>query len=192
MVVEIERELKMLTPIDKEPLRRKLRKILELTQRGQGGEKRAAQYRLDELCRQYNIDLDTIFQDQDVEFTIKYNNKGELTVLTQIICVILGTGEVTYAPRSKIIKIKCSPLLKAEILTKTQIYLYDYRRQLAEKRKELSLFPRAFIARNNIYDSSDPEDDTPLTEAEKEEIMKVVAIANGLERTKVYPLLESK
>ena len=192
MVVEIERELKMLTPIDKEPLRRKLRKILELTQRGQGGEKRAAQYRLDELCRQYNIDLDTIFQDQDVEFTIKYNNKGELTVLTQIICVILGTGEVTYAPLEKIIKIKCSPLLKAEILTKTQIYLYDYRRQLAEKRKELSLFPRAFIARNNIYDSSDPEDDTPLTEAEKEEIMKVVAIANGLERTKVHPLLESK
>ena len=180
----------MLTPIDREPLLRKLRKILELARRGFGDEKRVAQMRLEALCRKYDIDIDTVFRETDVEFTIKYRNKGELTVLTQIICCALGTNEIIYAPKAKVIKVKCSPLLKAEILTKTQIYLSDYRRQLAEKQKELLLFPRAFIARNNIYSDSDPEDDAPLTAAEQEELQKVLELAIGIKRTEVRPLLE--
>lgn len=180
----------MLTPIDKEPLLRKLRKILERARRGSPGEKEVAQRLLDGLCSKYGIDPETVFREPEVEFAIKYRNKGELTVLTQIICCALGTNEIIYAPKAKVIKVKCSPLLKAEILTKTQIYLSDYRRQLAEKRKELLLFPRAFIASNNIYSDSDPEDDAPLTAAEQEELQKVVELAIGIKPTEVRPLLE--
>ncbi len=181
----------MLTPIDKEPLLRKLRKILEHARRGSPGEKEVAQRLLDGLCSKYGIDPETVFREPEVEFAIKYRNNGELTVLTQIICVTLKTDSVNYAPRAKIITGKCSPLLKAEILTRCEIYLRDYRRQFTEKKKEFSLFPRAFIASNDIYNSdADPDDSKPLTDAEIEEIRKVVLMSRGIKRSEINPLLD--
>lgn len=155
------------------------KKLKELAERGEGGEKHNAEYYLNKHLKKHNLTLEDILQDKKElrVFTIK--NKNDLRFFTQVASSVLG--DFTYKTLKKIIGIELTASEFFEIEGKFDFYSKAYQ-------KELEIFYAAFIQRNHLY-KKPSDDDTKkefkeLTPEKKEELYRVLEMSNTIKHHK--------
>ena len=158
-----------------------LRKIQALAERADGGEREAAQLKLDQLLRKYGLNMADVLSGQEtVEEVFDLENEFERDLLLHIIGKVKNVTRVTTykLPRSKKkVLVKATPAQMVEI---RQLYSV-YRKAL---KKGLEDYCQAFFSKNDIYPDSDAEGEgRTLTPAEREQLRRAALLLQGMKRT---------
>ncbi|EHK2887975.1 hypothetical protein J7G16_002818 [Vibrio parahaemolyticus] len=172
-----------------EKVKVRLYKLLELTERGVGGEKKNAEARLDALLAKYNIKKDEFIEvEQSQEFSLSYKSNFERRLLCQIAWSI-GIEDVWKVRGINSLLVDCSPAIFAELKLKFAIY----RKALQD---EFELTFHAFIHRQSLYSknsSNESDDDSNQLSAEEVRRLKLIAARTEfMDRVNVNPCIDSK
>ena len=171
---------------EREKLLEKLEKVKALADRGERGEKLAAEATLAKLMKKYGISEAELEDAKISTHWIRYKTEWERKLLFQLAYMYMGhghafgcVGKYTDRPRKKV-GIECTPAQYIEIEA-------DFAFYSAALEEEMALFYRAFLNKNNLYPppelAGDPVDDEDTDEdAARVEAMKVSAIMMGLDR----------
>ena len=156
-----------------------IRKLKELADRGEGGEKDNAANKLQSLLDKHGISLEDINQDviKEREFIL---NSNQIKFFVQVAYSCFGNETAIFKlqneKKSKQVKrfLKLTDAQFIELTAKFDFYWEKYE-------KDLQIFYSAFIQRNELYvkGSSAKED---LTQEEIEEINKIRAVMQGLDK----------
>lgn len=129
------------TPIEK------IKKILELSKRGVGGEKITAERLLDKLLLKHGINLSDLDDSKKLDVTFSFKNEFEKKLACQICTKILNTGSVPiYKVRGK----TKTRILELTIAEKIEFELY-YSVLREEMAREFEISFSAFIQTNALY-----------------------------------------
>lgn len=156
-------------------LKDKLRKILELANRGIGGEQANAQSLLSDLLKQHNLTLDDIASEERYFYWLRYKYPFERQLIIQILSHILD---------SKTIMTRKQQGKKAVGVSLTVVQYESFREFWATYRKPLtdevmkyidSIFS-AYIAKHGLFSSHVTE----ANDLSAEEIQRLRDIMSGL------------
>lgn len=176
-----------------ERIKDKLRKLLELSRQGVGGEKDNAQSVLDKLLTKHGLALDDLDPDvapvESCEF--RFDDKWEHDLLIQVVYSVLQTLTITYREEHKNSKKYCIKATKAQ---KLEIDLaYGLYREAFKKEQE-RLFV-AFIHKNRLFGPDAEKDDsdtkTEIHELSKEDVAAIVAMMGAIKTIHVRKALPS-
>ena len=166
-----------------------IRKLKELADRGEGGEKDNAANKLQSLLDKHGISLEDISQDviKEREFILKPH---QLKFFVQIAYSCFGKETTIYKYQNEKKRKEIKRFLKLtdaqfiELTAKFDFYWNKYE-------NDLEIFYSAFIQRNELYvkGSSRKED---LTKEEIEEINKVRAMMYGLDKHLFHKQIENE
>lgn len=158
-----------------------LRKIKALADKGVGGEKETAQERLQFLMKKHGISYDDISDTVRKTFKIRLR-KEDFRLFNQILGNVCGNRTNYEFHRTKYFptgffdsyEVKCTDSQWLEVNAKFDFYLKAYK-------DNLELMYSAFIHKNNLYVEREGDDDTELTPEEMDRLLKMVAMASGLQ-----------
>ena len=181
----------------------KIRKIYELANKGEGGERDAAKARLDELMKKYGVSLEEL--DSEVETTHFYslhgNRNHEIFAQTAATrgCtrfVFIGPNDNSVAskklknltsgarPRGVNVIFVCSPLKFIEITTAYEVYQRSFD-------EHYEAFFYAFLAENDLF-YGEASKDREITEKERKMIARAQMMMFGIDKAEVNPQLEAR
>lgn len=165
---------------------RVLRKLLELSRRGVGGERVNADRKLDELCAKHGIDRTELERDNLDVRTIKleYHGDHEYKLLVQVVGAVLNTHSPTLL---QVGRARTWVLVEAPAAQAVELEV-AYAAHLSAMREELAVFLNAYFMRNSIYpasDNPDAEDAEPLTPEQQLDARRARDMAYLLRRTHV-------
>jgi hypothetical protein len=170
---------------DKLALAKKLR---ELALHGSDGEREAAQATLDKILKKYDLSLNDIDDEQQMEYRFKYHGEEERRLLRQISNKVFNEkGHVQslyYSSSGR----KCSNTV-AITCTKAQYIeieaLFDFYKRLYEKEKEL--FFIVFVHKHKLFDDKVDDNDSDISD---EDILRMRFMMAGLSDNKPHKQLE--
>lgn len=174
---------------ERERLLEKIRRVQALAERGVDGEKESAAALLERLMKQYGIDEAEIAEERRETEWFRFRTPLEEMLLNQVIYSIMGDC-VTYCRtngkckrKHKVVGVDCTPAERLEI----EISFEFFNAALQEEEKR---FFRAFVQKNNIYP---PQEKTTAegAELEKEEILKLAAMMDGMDVHTRRKMIES-
>lgn len=169
-------------------------KLYRLAKRGVGGEALNAQELLFKLVQKFDLNPETFAYDlhynEIKKYTFKYNSRYKF-ILMSVIHKVLNINSFTYwkVRGSKTeIELKCSKIEAIEIETQYDLYVRSFE-------KEYAKLKRAFIHANNIYAKEDETSksnkrEKPLTPQERAELWEVLQMAQGINPTEIYKMIE--
>lgn len=174
-----------------ERIKEKLRKLLELTRQGVGGEKNNAQSVLDKLLKKHSITLEDLDPEcapvEPYEFSFK--NEVERDLLHQVIYSVLQVSSVFVRDQhanSKKVCIKVTKAQKLEIDLAFEVY------RIAFKKEQQRLF-LAFIHKNRLcgpgLDKDDAEKAPKPSLLSKEDVEAIITMMNAIKTTRVHKAL---
>lgn len=164
-----------------------LKKIKALAERGDRGERKAAQRQLERLMKKYNV-LEADLSDEILSIHwFKFKNKYDRQLLVQVAYKIapdrdafehtMGKGKRTE------VGVKCT---KAEAL-QIQIEYEFYQRLLKE---DMDFFFRAFIHKHEIFNHNPPPTDRAAPKLTREELFRMGAMMNGMQDRTLHKMIE--
>lgn len=165
-----------------------IRKLKELADRGEGGEKENAGNKLQQLLDKHGISLEDINEDvlKDREFTLKPH---QLKFFIQVVCSCFGRKCTIYKyqkdrKRNELVRIlKLTDAQFLELSAKFDFFWDKYE-------KDLDIFYSAFIQKNDLYvKGSSSKDD--LTQEQLDEINKVREMMYGLKKHSFHKQLNN-
>jgi hypothetical protein len=165
-----------------------IRKLKELADRGEGGEKENAGNKLQQLLDKHGISLEDINEDvlKDREFTLKPH---QLKFFIQVVCSCFGRECTIYKyqkdrKRNELVRIlKLTDAQFLELSAKFDFFWDKYE-------KDLDIFYSAFIQKNDLYvKGSSLKDD--LTQEQLDEINKVREMMYGLKKHSFHKQLNN-
>lgn len=180
----------------------RIRKVYELANKGEGGEKEAAKRRLDELMKKYDILLEDL--DVDIETTHFYHLHGNRNheLFAQVAAtrgcthfVFIGPEDNSKAskelksmtgrirPRGTNVAFVCSAIKFIEITTAYEIYQRSFD-------EHYEAFFYAFLGENDLFYGEAPKD-KKLTDEERMMIIRSQRMMLGIDKAVVNPQLES-
>ena len=148
----------------------KLKKIKELAINGVGGEKLAAQKKLNELCKKFSVNINFLNEEKRTSYLFEFKTEFEKRLLHQInvkVRNLFGTGY--FNVRGKKNKIGFD-FTRFEFLEFNYL-LEVYKRALEE---QLLICFEAFIQKNNIFPITDEDRKKRYTDKEKEMNSKIL------------------
>ena len=147
-----------------------LAKIKQLAEKGAYGEKANAENLLMKLKTKYGItDIDT---EEFITCELAYKSTVQRLLIGQVAYAVTGKEGTKYNPKKRVVKIKCTPAQKIEICEMVKFYLRAYE-------KDLAIFYRAFIEKNDIY----PAECENLKAAElTEENKQMLKLAHAMQK----------
>lgn len=181
----------------------KIRKVYELTNKGEGGEKAAAKVRLDELMKKYGVTLEEL--DSEKETTQFYHLHGNHNheLFAQVAAtrgctkfVFIGPNDNSVAskklknltfgahPRGANVVFVCSPLKFIEITTAYEVYQRSFD-------EHYEAFFYAFLAENDLF-YGEASKDRKITEKEHKMIARAQKMMFGIDKAEVNPQLEAR
>ena len=171
-------------------VKRRIAKLLELAERGEGGEKANAQRMLEKTLEAHGLTLDDIATDERTLVWFRYEvgpHRKEL--LIQLAAKICGKDVSLFLNKSKQrqVGIECSEYEKLQLEMSHKIYQRAFKR-------EVELAYSAFLNVNQLYatDYTDEElnsQRSEYTEAELQDQRDALARANQMDVTQVNPAL---
>lgn len=177
-----------------EELKAKLLKMKALAERGQGGEREAAERMLHELAAKYNLSLDAIGNLTERRFTIKFTATWQRQLFGQLMGLMraekYGSGDADklklfyYMGSANECFTQCTEMEWLELTAKYSVLCMDYKRQLAS-------FYTAFLMANDLllpYDPSKPE----LTPDEEKKWHDAFTLSIGITRSKLHKQLTAE
>lgn len=152
----------------------KLCKLKTLAERGSPGEKEAAQFLLEKLCKKYDVSMDELSNIDDKTIRWFRYRQGDhfRKLLAQCIYKTLGgTDYSTYRRRNKHEKKRYSNEIGANCTAAEAIEIeLDYTFFSNNLEREIDRLTSMFIQKNDMFpknvktDDSEPSDTKPLTE----------------------------
>lgn len=168
--------------MSKEKLVRRLKKILALAERGEGGEKDNAQRMLDALLEKHGISIEEIGSDEEKTCWFKYP-RGEFNrrLLFQVIYAVCGDRTIWKNSHKRNERaVECTEYERAQI----QIRFDAYSRALPA---ELELAYDAFIQVNSIFPEA-PEEGA-RAEADEEYLERLFAMTKSMSKVAIFEAL---
>ena len=148
------------------------RKLKELAERGEGGEKVNARKQLDKLLKKHTLTI----EDLEIETPSYYDFKvaeADMQLFSQVVSSVIGAKfEIRkYSNRKNWYTVFCTNANVIEIDAKLSFYTALYQR-------ELKSFMMAFVIKQELY----PKDAVPkdLTLEERKELLKAYELSKGI------------
>lgn len=163
----------------------KLRKLMALAERGEGGEKDNAQRMLDNLLARHGLTLDDLNEEcREIRWfpiVTVYDRKLATQIMSKV-CDTCTPGLYTSKSRPKKVGVEVTPAEAIEF----ELHFDTLRNALAAHFDEAF---SAFVQANRLFPASPSGSrDTELSESD----MRVVAMASAIKPTSVRPRLERK
>lgn len=176
-----------------EKIKEKLRKLLELTRQGVGGEKDNAQSVLDKLLRKHGL----VLEDLDPEcapvepYEFSFKDEVERDLLHQVIYSVLQVSSVFIREQHANSKKVCIKVTKAQKL-EIDLAFGLYREAFKKEQQRLFL---AFIHKNRLcgpgLDKDDAEKAPKSSTLSKEDVEAIIAMMGAIKTTHIYKALPS-
>lgn len=163
-------------------------KLKVLSERGTPAEQKMAYKKLVALCEKYDIDEDSIFEEEVSIYEFKYHGKLERKLLFQIMACVLNEPCVSYSTpvgRRETIRIRCTKVQFLKISADFNFY-----KKLFEE--ECELFFKAFLYKQDLFPArkaTDEEREEPTSES-RENLLKIVAMSDGITRKSPMLMIE--
>lgn len=170
----------------------KVKKLQALVDRGERGEVLAAKRALDDLCAQYNIDIDTLFDEKEewVSFKLPYNDKLARRLLFQCYCKITNRKEISYQ-HNKYSNIIYFSLTKTQEIDLRSMFDFYWKQLKKERAKILDTLAISFINKHNIFsDDKETATESEMTFEKWEELNKAMLMMSQLEEVSYHKQLE--
>lgn len=165
----------------KDNLKCKLGKLLVLSRRGIGGEKKNANQMLRAMLKKYGLTLLDIESEKEEMYWFKWRDEFDHKLLDQIMYRILGKDAPTWtsSKKRKQLGVMVTPTCMIEIKAEHDAY----RKKLKDG---LAIYYRAFIQKNEIFPDKQPKQkDKELTPEEEEAICLMLRMASNIEKTQI-------
>lgn len=166
-------------------LEERLKKLLNLSEKGIDGEKEAATKILNNLMKKYNITEEQLKSKSVDWYKFRVYNDWEMKLLFQTIYKVLGAEMYDYR---YIKKSKVTYLFELTLEESIEIeYIYSIYKQ--DLKKEFDLFYQAFISKNNIFPENAPKasDDEPI---DYKQVMKLQSFMSGIDSSNIHKALK--
>jgi len=168
-----------------ESIKEKLKKLLVLSQRGEGGEAENAKELLDQLCEKYSISLDELLDSKRSCYSFKLGDRKvyEDLFFHCFFKIITDDDEVksqTYSRKGRRIFVNLTALQYAEISSLFEWHKRSLKAELKKAEKSLLL---AYIIKHNLNlrkSLVDKKDNSPLTDEEIESVRMALGIMGSL------------
>lgn len=169
-------------------------KLYRLAKRGVDGEALNAQELLFKLVQKFDLNPESFAYDlhynEITKHKFKYNSRYKF-ILMSVIHKVLNLNSFSYwkVRGSKTeIELKCSKIQAIEIETQYDLYVRGFEKKYAKLK-------RAFIHANNIHAKEDETNksqrkEKPLTPQERAELWEVLQMAQGINPTEIYKMIE--
>lgn len=190
--------------MEKEKSRCKIKKLLQLAQRGIGGEREKARVLLEKLCRLYNINVEELDEEKQVPHALVIPEDYNVSLLRQIVAC-RRTGTLSEIDVKKIKKAKDRKILDEVygvkgwnvLVTSTESdfvqLMYEYEIYKSEFYKDLEALQYAFYDRNDLLPpASDDDPESEMTEERKKMIQKALNFSLGINKTQIHQGIEKK
>lgn len=158
----------------------KLRKVARLAELGEGGEREAARYVLEQQGTTAKAVLSDTSEDE-VFVTVGFKTRQERRIIKQNYCRLFNVNEIHYWNSPKNVTF-CIPTDKAREFTESCEALK------AHWRRELSVFLDAFIQKNRLFSDIPHTGPSGLS---MEEIEEIVSMARAMKQLHLGKLLEA-
>jgi hypothetical protein len=163
----------------------KMRKLLALAERGEGGEKDNAQRMLEKMMEKYGISLDDLGVETTSIHYWNYDSMHERTILFQTFGKVCNTSEITYYKGDR----KCGFELTPSQYIEMDLHYSILRKDL---KKHIERAVRAFIHANELFSNHPSEKQKEYTQEELEEIEAMLRMARSIAPSQVNRQLEYK
>ena len=167
-------------------------KLYRLAKRGVDGEALNAQELLFKLVQKFDLNPESFAYDlhynEITKHKFKYNSRYKF-ILMSVIHKVLNLNSFSYwkVRGSKTeIELKCSKIQAIEIETQYDLYVQGFE-------KEYAKLKRAFIHANKIFakeDETNKSQRNGLTPQERAELWEVLQMAQGINPTEIYKMIE--
>lgn len=175
----------------------RIRKLQELADRCEYGERINARKMIDELMEKYHISPDALDEERRERYQFTYSREWQRKLMFQL-CALMGWDRVDVQFEAMHIAVRgrkkyrwvvdryivCTPLDWIDLVSRYEILKRDYARQL-------DTFYLAFRKRNKRLLPFDPSAPEP-TAKEREEDERASYMAHGIERSILNKQLEAK
>lgn len=160
----------------------KLKKIYELSIRGEAGERELAAQRLRELLAKYKLTLHDVLETERKTYTFRLKNKIEITLFGQIVSKVLNTFDFKMYQLRHTRGVRLVDLTPAEAV-EVKLMLETYKKAFD---RELTRCLQGFIQVNELFPPAEESDNLkPLTEAERDELRKIWHLSQGMNKTPI-------
>jgi hypothetical protein len=165
----------------KDNLKRKLEKLLILSKRGIGGEKKNASQILRAMLKKYRLTLLDIKSEKEKMYWFKWCDEFDCRLLNQIMYRILGKDVSTWTSRKK--RKHLGVMVTSTCMMEIEIEHDAYRQKLKDG---LNFYYRAFLQKNEIFpDKQLKQMDRDLTPEEEEAIRMILSMAKNIKKTHI-------
>lgn len=157
-------------------LKRRVKSLQTLIDRGNGSEKINAQELLSKILDKYNITLDEIIKDEEVKYyDWHYTSWCEEKLLIQVMCKVLGDQEwqlmrTRYRRQRDGVYCTASQALEIEL---------EYEFHCRMFKEDLRIFLRSYVQKNHLFGPTDPN--YKPTPDERAEILRAIQMEQGLD-----------
>lgn len=163
------------------------RKIKELVERGDPGEKEAAERALEKYLQKNDLTMEDIAEVPMQEYGI-VSTKENAKFIRQVIASVIGQPSVRGRwKRGRTIYFKSTYAEYVEINDRVNHFLKSYL-------EEQEIFYSAFIQKNHLYANPDLDDEEeerkPMTPEEKARIWKILQMVGAIETPNYYKKLQ--
>ena len=154
-------------------IKQKLKKIQQLAERGEAGEKDNANRLLKELLKKYRLTIEDLFEDEKKHYTIKYRHRWEKTLLFQIYAKVLNKTTINYMKEKyhSRVTFELTPSEYAEIKLLFDIYRKTFK-------EEIGVLVDAFISKHEIWSGFSSNDNEKI---DYERLRKIMEMSRGLQ-----------
>ena len=121
-----------------------LKKLHALAERGEAGEREAAEAALERLTKKYSITIDELDTEEVKVFEFEFHGDDEKQLLIQIAWKVTNSLGNYSRKSTQLLVIRCTEAQKLEIE-----FLFDFYRRVWEQQREMLL--RSFVHKHSIY-----------------------------------------
>lgn len=176
-----------------ESLKKKLKKLRALAERGYGGEAENARRAIERICEQYGVKLEDVL---DIETKHRYTfeigrSKDMMNLFVRCLSSTCDISDMTYSkPTRSSIRVELTALQYADVLSLFNWHKSNYKRELAEFRRT---FMSAYIGKHDLYTDRERKggDDIELTQEDIERIRRMWKMREAMSDNTYHKQLEA-
>ena len=171
-------------------IRNKLKKLLALAEQGVQGEAENARRLLEKLCKEYDISMEELLDENRVEyhFFSVGRNKIYLDIFSQCFYKVTNIDRLFYKQISRSqIAVKMTALQYAELASLFEWHKANLDKDLEDMKKNFLI---AYCRKHHLHSDVKHDNDMELTDDERKRLIKIMFMQESLNDNQYHRLLE--
>ena len=173
-----------------ESIKEKLKKLLALAERGVQGEAVNARRLLEKLCKKYGVSIEELLDENQVKYHFFEvgRNKIYLDLFAQCYCKVANKDRLSYKQISRSqIAVEMTAIQYTEMVSLFAWHKANFDNDLEEMKKNILI---AYCRKHHLYSEVVSNYSMELTDEEKERLIKIMFMQEGLNDNQYHKLLE--